>query len=246
MAANRKAFTLIELLVVISIIALLLSILMPALGRAREAAKRIVCGSNLKQMSVTWYMYTMDYKGKIGYCSSLLPTNQQSRFPRVNSWTWGGLKGWADIMGPLPEKRLLFPYIKDIKMKLFSCPSDKGNAAGWGGKKNFEACGNSYGMSDSINRGILGYNITKITRPGNTILAFDATVLNKWATDFYKPTQPYSYWHPNGGSNMGMVDGSYKTIDRKTIEACQPPKNMEGISWGFLNPAVYGKDNQWD
>jgi hypothetical protein len=187
----------------------------------------------------------MDYNGKIGYCTSLLAKDQQKKFPLVNSWTWGGKKGWADIMGPLTEKRLLYPYIKDKKMKLFSCPSDKGNAAAWGGNSNFESCGSSYGMSDSINRGVLGYRMMSIKRAGDTILVFDATVLNKWSTDFYRPVKPYSYWHPNGENNIGMVDGSYRTIDRKTIEACQPPKNMQGLSWGFLNPAVYGENSQW-
>jgi hypothetical protein len=101
-------------------------------------------------------------------------------------------------------------------------------------------------MSDSGHRGILGYNILKIKRPGDTIMASDATVLNKLYTDFLRPAKSYSYWHPNGENNMGMVDGSYRTIKRKTIEACQPPINMQGLSWGFLNPATYGNNNQWD
>jgi prepilin-type N-terminal cleavage/methylation domain-containing protein/prepilin-type processing-associated H-X9-DG protein len=62
---QKKAFTLIELLVVISIIALLLSILMPGLQKAKESAKGIVCRSNLKQWGVCYYLYSQDYNGKL-------------------------------------------------------------------------------------------------------------------------------------------------------------------------------------
>jgi prepilin-type N-terminal cleavage/methylation domain-containing protein len=56
----KKGFTLIELLVVISIIALLMSILMPALGKARLQAKTAVCLLNLRQLSLGWTMYCFD------------------------------------------------------------------------------------------------------------------------------------------------------------------------------------------
>ena len=56
-------FTLIELLVVISIIALLMSILMPALQRVRKQARAVACQSNLKQMGLTFSMYTEDNNG---------------------------------------------------------------------------------------------------------------------------------------------------------------------------------------
>jgi len=62
---NFKAFTLVELLVVISIIALLLSILMPSLRKAREAAKRTICQSNLKQYQFATMMYFVDNDGKL-------------------------------------------------------------------------------------------------------------------------------------------------------------------------------------
>jgi len=79
-AMKKHGFTLIELLVVISIIALLVSILMPALAKARDSAKSVYCLSNLRQFAIAAELYTNDNEGyyPIAYCNYVDSTNSRS------------------------------------------------------------------------------------------------------------------------------------------------------------------------
>jgi prepilin-type N-terminal cleavage/methylation domain-containing protein len=105
------AFTLIELLVVIAIIAILAAILFPVFAQAKEAAKKISCMSNAKNMGTSLIMYCNDY--------------DDDYF--AGSWDCSGIDGNGNLTeNQTPFMDLLYPYIKNTQ--IFKCPDQQGYA----------------------------------------------------------------------------------------------------------------------
>ena len=81
--ANRAGFTLVELLVVITIIAILVALLLPAVKKAKEEARRVKCLSNLKQIGIGMYNYAVDH---VGGCSRSATRPQQAMGRCMTHW----------------------------------------------------------------------------------------------------------------------------------------------------------------
>jgi len=126
----RKAFTLIELLVVIAIIAILIALLLPAVQQAREAARRIQCRNNLKQIALAMHNYES--------ANTVLPPSMAVNPAVTNNSSWsihGRLLPYLDQVNlynhiDLSKAWGNFPVISGFRVPSYACPSDpKSNRA---------------------------------------------------------------------------------------------------------------------
>jgi prepilin-type N-terminal cleavage/methylation domain-containing protein len=168
MVLRRRGFTLIELLVVIAIIAILIGLLLPAVQKVREAAARMSCSNNIKQLSLAVQNYASTYQDALPPVTSavngqkmnsahggtthfiLLPYIEQEAlfkagsYPNQNAGTYNGVNysnPWAgNVPNPPPGKGQVYQQV----IKPFLCPSDATLSNGYPSNRGQDWAGTSY------------------------------------------------------------------------------------------------------
>jgi prepilin-type N-terminal cleavage/methylation domain-containing protein/prepilin-type processing-associated H-X9-DG protein len=185
---SSGAFTLVELLVVIAIIAILSSILLPALSRARSRAQASFCGNNTKQLVVAWMIYADDHNGMLAYNLGAGATNAGLNmvvnwvnnvldWEPSNSDNTNATKMMATGLGPYASR----------SASLFRCPADdvvspQQQSVGWSSRVRSYSMNAMIGDAGGFSQG--GYNvnnpdyiqffkITSIPRPSDIFVFLD-------------------------------------------------------------------------
>lgn len=214
---KTRAFTLIELLVVIAIIAVLMAILMPSLRAARDHAKRIQCVSNVKTLSLAWFMYKDANDDKL-----------------VGGHTDPGcwvLRPSGDSVEQKKEairKGVLFPYVSNT-VDVYRCPADfRIKDPGQFAFRSFSIAGGANGEGSSGS--VLARKYSDIKRPAAKYVFLEdidprGYNTGSWIMSFNPPrwVDPLAMWHNERGT-IGFADGHaemHRWNDRSFIVWCQ-------------------------
>ncbi len=224
---SGRGFTLIELLVVVAIIAILASLLLPALSKAKVRAQAIQCVNNLKQLQLCWFMYAQDNSGTLvfGYDG----TGDDPR-----RWVEGDMSVDTDATNTvLIQQGVLFTY--NTSVGIYKCPGDKSTQQAGNHLPRVRSVSMSTAMANT-NPGLGGgayrayFKETDLSTPGAANLWVFATehvgsiragilAVNCTALAPGTMTADYPACYHNGADSLSFADGHvelHKWLDRRT------------------------------
>ncbi len=227
MRRRRSAFTLIELLVVVAVIAMLASILLPVLSKARRRAAEAVCLANLRQIGVLFTFYCDDHDG-------IYPAAEDPIHTDPTYWLWMG-RGFRHTLEPYLGR------VNEDRPSILWCPSDTSTA--------YEKTSYAYSMAfyhspKQINamtdvadtysdpQPPVPQRPERVRWPGRKILAGD------WMSNHHPFADDSGWWCWGGRRTFLLADGHCRPIDANSIE----PANDNLPDANLTNDGVQGYD----